>query len=85
MEERPRSVNVNPRDIAVALDGISDWVRSVRSAVLQMDSTGTATLEPLPVHLMAPPAVDEDCPPPRKKKPVVKKKTGKKVKKKKTH
>ena len=68
MENQVRPVEVTPKDIAMALDGISDWVRSVRSAVLMMDPTGTVTIQPPTLDMMAPPSVDDGCPPPRKKK-----------------
>jgi len=66
MEEETRSVEVTPQDIANALNGISDWVRSVRSAVLRMDPATAATIElPLMMESQSPPAQATGCPPKR--------------------
>jgi hypothetical protein len=58
------TVQVTPREIAKALEGIAEWALSVRKAVLLLDQNVTArTQRQVPTTLSAPPWLD-GCPPP---------------------
>ena len=63
-----KGTEVTPRDIAKALDGISAWVRSVRSTVAKMDKKATVTVpRPRPTAAAPLPMLD-GCPPPLRPK-----------------
>lgn len=57
-------VELSPKDIAKALDGIIAWIRSVRTTVLKLSPESTAKFPvKVPQAMAAPPQVD-GCPPP---------------------
>lgn len=57
-------IEIGPKEIARALEGISDWINSVRSTVLQLDPNATVKMKrKLPAAVMAPSQV-RGCPPP---------------------
>lgn len=41
LTKRPAELEISTRDFARALDGISDWIRGVRSAILKIDPKTT--------------------------------------------
>jgi hypothetical protein len=57
-------IEISPKEIARALDGISAWINSVRRTVLMLDPNVTVKLKRrIPASVMAPPQID-GCPPP---------------------
>jgi hypothetical protein len=56
-------VEVSPKDLAKALQGVSDWVLAIRRVVLKLDPKSTLTIDVPTVDGKTRPFID-GCPPP---------------------
>ncbi len=54
---------ITPKDLAAALEGVSNWVLSIRKAILQLPPDTSITIQVPGGEVMARPLGD-GCPPP---------------------
>jgi hypothetical protein len=65
MAKRPvQDIEVQPRDLVRALDGISDWVRAVRTAVLKLNPEAVMKVPGRPQPAIESSGIGDGCPPP---------------------
>jgi hypothetical protein len=64
LTKRPAEVEITTRDFARALEGISDWIRGVRSAILKLDPKTTVIVAKPGKAASAAPMLDGCAPAP---------------------